>query len=92
MGDCLLAERRHRHNQKMSELHRSAYPKFGHYDSWLTDQLMILVERNHAKIAKSPEFLLDEIIQQSFPQISTEVSNFYFKADALNNIRKELAL
>ena len=43
----MLAERRHRHNQRMSELHRSGFPIIGHYDSWKIDLLQLLVEDNH---------------------------------------------
>ncbi len=38
MSDCLLAERRHRHNQHVSEKRRPGYPKFGHYDTWIEEQ------------------------------------------------------
>lgn len=43
MASYLLAERRHRHNQRCSELRRFGYPKVGHYDSWLIDKLQNLV-------------------------------------------------
>jgi hypothetical protein len=49
LGDCLLAERRHRHNQRMAELRIPGFPKLGHYDTWKVDRLQLLVERNHKK-------------------------------------------
>jgi hypothetical protein len=50
MSDCLLAERRHRHNQRMSERYRSGFPRLGHYDSWKVDLLQILVQKNHGRL------------------------------------------
>lgn len=47
MSYYMLAERRHRHNQRMSELHRTGFPVIGHYDTWKVDLLQILVEDNH---------------------------------------------
>jgi hypothetical protein len=45
----LLAERRHRHNHRMSESYRVGFPVIGHYDTWKIDLLQILVEKNHGK-------------------------------------------
>ena len=50
MSDCLLSERRHRHNHRASERRRSGFPKIGHYDTWLIDQLQILVLKNHGHV------------------------------------------
>ncbi|CAJ1958312.1 unnamed protein product [Cylindrotheca closterium] len=47
MSDCLLRERRHRHNQRCSEKRRLGHPCIGHYDTWLIDALQILVQVNH---------------------------------------------
>ncbi len=47
MGDCLLAEQRHRHNQRMDETRLVGQPKLGHYNTWLVDKLQLLVEKNH---------------------------------------------
>ncbi|KAK3271924.1 hypothetical protein CYMTET_19751 [Cymbomonas tetramitiformis] len=47
MSDCLMAERRHRYNQSVSERRRLGFPKLGHNDTWLIDQLQMLVEHNH---------------------------------------------
>jgi hypothetical protein len=47
MSACLLAERRHRHNQKCSERRRLDYPIIGHYNTWEIDQLQNLVKENH---------------------------------------------
>jgi hypothetical protein len=47
MSDCLMAERRHRYNQRVSERRRVGFPKIGHSDTWLVDQLQLLVEHNH---------------------------------------------
>ena len=46
-SDCILTERNHRYNQRMSESKRDNYPKFGHYDSWMIDLLQMLVLENH---------------------------------------------
>ena len=50
MGDCLLAERRHRHNIRMAESRIPGYPRLGHYDTWKIDKLQILVEKNHGRL------------------------------------------
>jgi hypothetical protein len=50
MSDCLLAERRHRHNHRCSERRRFGFPNLGHYDTWLIDQLQILVLSNRRRI------------------------------------------
>jgi len=47
MAECLLAERRHRYNHKVSEHKRWDFPKLGHYDTWLIDLVQRLVEQNH---------------------------------------------
>ena len=47
-SDCILTERNHRYNQRMSESKRDNYPKFGHYDSWMVDLLQMLVLENHS--------------------------------------------
>jgi len=49
MSDALLAEFRHRYNQRCSERRRTDCPRPGFYDSWLIDKLQALVERNHGK-------------------------------------------
>lgn len=46
MFTCLLAERRHRHNHRCSELRRLGFPIVGHFDTWLIDQLQNLVMQN----------------------------------------------
>ena len=47
LGDCLLAERRHRHNIRMAETRIPDYPRLGHFNTWQIDKLQILVEKNH---------------------------------------------
>jgi hypothetical protein len=47
LGDSILAERRHRHNQGMAERRVRGFPRLGHYDTWKIDRLQLLVERNH---------------------------------------------
>ena len=47
MAECLVAERRHRYNHKISEKRRQGFPKLGHFDTWLIDKLQMLVEKNH---------------------------------------------
>ncbi len=47
MSSMLLAENRHRHNQRCSEQQREGYPMIGHYDTWLVDLLQRLVNKNH---------------------------------------------
>ena len=36
-SDCLLMERNHRHNCKMSLKRRVNFPSIGHYDAWMAD-------------------------------------------------------
>ena len=50
MADCLLAERRHRYNHRVSERRRRGFPKLGHFDTWLIDKLQLLIEKNHNKL------------------------------------------
>ena len=47
MSDCLLAERRHRHNHRVSEKRRLDFPVTGHYNTWKIDGLQNLVWKNH---------------------------------------------
>ena len=47
MSDCVRGEYRQRYNQRVSERRRAGFPKFGHYDTWLIDQIQISVEKNH---------------------------------------------
>jgi hypothetical protein len=47
MADCLVGERRNRFTHRLSERRQTGFPKFGHYDTWLIDELQLLVERNH---------------------------------------------
>ena len=39
LGDCMLAERRHRHNIDMGRARIRDYPHVGHYDTWLIDRV-----------------------------------------------------
>jgi hypothetical protein len=41
MSDKLHAERRHRYSHRMSIRRRSGFPNFGHFDTWLIDQLQV---------------------------------------------------
>ncbi|GFH52681.1 hypothetical protein CTEN210_09158 [Chaetoceros tenuissimus] len=50
MSDCLIRERRHRHNHNVSEMRRSGFPQLGHFDTWLVDELQILEERNYGHL------------------------------------------
>ncbi|KAL7535665.1 hypothetical protein ACHAXR_006652, partial [Thalassiosira sp. AJA248-18] len=47
MSVCLLRERRHRHNHRVSERRRFGFPRIGHYDTWEIDELQVLVYKNH---------------------------------------------
>jgi len=47
LGDSLLTERRHRHNNRMAVLRIPDYPKIGHYNTWQVDKLQIIVKKNH---------------------------------------------
>ena len=46
MSVKLLAEKRHRHNHRVSEKRRDGFPKIGHYDTWEVDELQSLVLKN----------------------------------------------
>ena len=47
MSDCLLAERRHRHNHTVAEMRRYGFPKYGHKNTWKIDQYQNLYLANH---------------------------------------------
>jgi hypothetical protein len=47
MGDCVLAEHRHRKNHKASQKRRPGFPVLGHFDTWLTDAPQIIYEDDH---------------------------------------------
>jgi hypothetical protein len=47
MSDMLLAERRHRYNQSVSEQRRPGFPVLGMCDTWLVDSVQLQVEANH---------------------------------------------
>lgn len=47
MSAVLLAENRHRYNQRCAERRRDGHPMIGHYDTWLIDLLQQLVQKNH---------------------------------------------
>ena len=47
MSDDVRAEHRHRYTHRISEKRRDDFPLLGHYDTWLIDELQILVEKNH---------------------------------------------
>jgi hypothetical protein len=49
LAKTLLQEWRHRFNQRMSQRRRAGFPKIGHYDTWLIDELQLLVWLNHGK-------------------------------------------
>ncbi len=53
LGDCLLAERRHRHNIDVAKRVFSDYPCFGHYDTWDIDLLQSLIEKNSGRLLYS---------------------------------------
>ena len=46
-ADCLLMERNPRHNCKMSLNRRDNFPSIGHCNTWMVDQLQILMKHNH---------------------------------------------
>ena len=50
MSVALLGERRHRHNQRVAEMRRLGYPKIGHYDIWLIEELQELHLSNHGVV------------------------------------------
>ena len=50
MSVALLGKRRHRHNQKVAEKRRLGFPKIGHHDIWLIEELQILHLSNHGAI------------------------------------------
>ena len=46
-ADCLLMWFRHRFNHRASERNRADFLRIGHYDTWIIDELQILVMKNH---------------------------------------------
>lgn len=49
LSDKVFAEFRHRHNVRASERYRLGFPCIGHFDTWLTDKLECLYQRNHGR-------------------------------------------
>ena len=47
MSDALMREFRHRYNQGVSERRRPGFPRLGHFDTWLIEELQVLVQDNH---------------------------------------------
>jgi hypothetical protein len=76
MSVALLGERRHRPNQRVAEIRRLGYPKIGHYDIWLIEELQLLHMSNHG-------ILLYPNVTNSSQYIST---NEIFDAVALQHI------
>ena len=56
MSKVLLAENRHRYNQRCAERRVDGHPMIGRCDTWLVDLLQQLVQRNHG-IALYPHWL-----------------------------------
>jgi hypothetical protein len=50
MSDYVLALRRHRYNQRVSEKRRLNFPKLGFYDTWLVEKAQIMIEGNHGEL------------------------------------------
>ena len=67
MSTKVLAEKRHRHNHRVSEKRRDGFPKIGHYDTWEIDELQLLVHKNRG-------FLLYPHWSNSSEYVSTEES------------------
>jgi hypothetical protein len=67
MSVKLLAEKRHRHNHRVSEKRRDGFPKIGHYDTWEVDELQSLVYQNRG-------FLLFPHWSNSSDYVTTEES------------------
>jgi hypothetical protein len=51
-----------------------------------------LVETGHAKLAHSPQDLFDIAMKWPDYSVPYDISSYYFKPDALNNIKRELGL
>jgi hypothetical protein len=47
LADAIRQEHRHRYNHRMAERRRAGFPRFGHYDTWLIDEIQSIVEINH---------------------------------------------
>mmetsp|Transcript_20033 Transcript_20033/g.28561 ORF Transcript_20033/g.28561 Transcript_20033/m.28561 type:complete len:235 (+) Transcript_20033:540-1244(+) len=50
LADCLLAEKRHRHNQRIAERRRAGHPVVGHFSLHKIDQLQDLYLENHGTL------------------------------------------
>lgn len=50
LADCLLAEKRHRHNQRIAERRRAGHPTVGHFSLHKIDQLQDLYLENHGTL------------------------------------------
>ena len=90
LAKALLQEWRHRFNQRMSVRRRAGFPKIGHYDTWLIDELQLLVWRNHGKhlyphwsnsshYVSTPEKM--DFVSMQNEQCTTIVNNLTLTAD-----------
>lgn len=89
MSAALLQERRHRSNQAASQRHRMGFPKLGFSDTWMIDQVQILVEENHGVLlfpdwSNSYDYADTPERQGCVPIHSPELT------DAINNISVDL--
>jgi hypothetical protein len=50
MSDCLLAERRHRHNHHCAERRRFGFIRIGHFDTWYIDELQTMILKNRGYV------------------------------------------
>lgn len=85
MSDCLLRERRHRHNHKCSERRRYGFPRIGHFDTWLIDAIQLIVQRNHG-VLLFPEWVNASDYKNTNESFGTIALHNQELADAVNSI------
>jgi hypothetical protein len=85
MSDCLLRERRHRHNHKCSERRRYGFPRIGHYDTWLIDAIQLIVQRNHG-VLLYPDWVNASDYKNTSESFGTIALHNQELADAVNGI------
>lgn len=85
MSDCLIRERRHRHNHNVSVQRRPGFPDLGHYDTWLIDELQLLVESNFGVLLYS-SWSNSSDFKQTPESLGTVALHYKDLSDAVNEI------
>jgi hypothetical protein len=91
MSDVLMAEWRHRYNQRVSERRRLRFSRIGHYNTWLIDYFQIIVERNHG-VLLYPDWSNASDYETTRERFGTVTIHSQELAEAINNIELDQEL